>query len=97
MGDEVTALAKIQAAGSSIKEGHDEELLWNLEMLSMARANEEDALADFHLERASQLTEDQTSGLINPQNKGLGEYVGKYYDRNMLNVYKAIRALEQKI
>lgn len=96
MGDEVTALAKIQAAGSSIKEGHDEELLWNLEMLSMARANEEDALADFHLERASQLTEDQTSGLINPQNKGLGEYVGKYYDRNMLNVYKAIRALEQK-
>jgi len=96
MGNEVAALEKIQAAGSSIKEGHDEQLLWNLEMISVARANGNHDLADFHLAQASALTGDQTAGLINPEKKGLGQYVGKYYDRNMLNVYKALRALEKK-
>jgi hypothetical protein len=34
LGDEVSALSNLEKAGQSIKSGHDEELLWNLEMIT---------------------------------------------------------------
>ena len=39
MGDEGSALVHLEKAGQTIKPGHDEELLWNLEMATVARAN----------------------------------------------------------
>jgi hypothetical protein len=96
-GDEQTALVNLEKAGKSIKPGHDEELLWNLEMTSVARANQLPELYDFHLDWAKTLVDEKFGGgLIDPQKKGLGEYVGKFHDRNMLEIYRACRFLENK-
>ena len=96
-GDTVGALANLESAGKSIKPGHDEELLWNLEMSSVARANQLPQLAEMHMNVAKELVDQNFGGgLIDPQKKGLGEYVGKFHDRNLLEVYRALQALERK-
>lgn len=96
-GDEVSALANLEKAGKKIKPGHDEELLWNLEMASVSRANQLPELADYHFGLSKTLVDEKFGGgLIDPQKKGLGEYVGKFHDRNMLEIYRACRFLEQK-
>ena len=96
-GDEIGALVNLEKAGKSIRPGHDEELLWNLEMSSVARANKLPPLVDMHLNVAKQLVDENFGGgLIDPKKKGLGEYVGKFHDRNLLEIYRALRALEEK-
>ncbi|MEK9773558.1 MAG: hypothetical protein VW576_08320 [Opitutae bacterium] len=96
-GDEAVALVNLEKAGKSIKPGHDEELLWNLEMASVSRANQLPEVYDFHLDWAKTLVDENFGGgLIDPQKKGLGEYVGKFHDRNMLEIYRACRFLEKK-
>ena len=96
MGDEGSALVHLEKAGETIKPGHDEELLWNLEMASVARANQMNELADQHVGRAKSIADQKfIGGAIKAKNKGLGEYVGYFYDRNMLGIYRALRALER--
>ncbi len=96
-GDEAAALANLEKAGQKIKPGHDEELLWNLEMATVCRANQLNELSDFHFDLSKTLVDEKFGGgLIDPQKKGLGEYVGKFHDRNMLEVYRACRFLEKK-
>jgi hypothetical protein len=96
MGDEGSALVHLEKAGQTIKPGHDEELLWNLEMATVARANKMNELADLHVGRAKSITDEKfIGGAIKAKNKGLGEYVGHFYDRNMLEIYRALRALEK--
>jgi hypothetical protein len=95
-GDAVGALANLEKAGKSITPGHDEELLWNLEMSTVARANQLPQMAEMHMDAAKGLVDENFGGgLIDPQKKGLGEYVGKFHDRNMLEIYRALRALER--
>ena len=95
-GDAVGALANLEKAGKSITPGHDEELLWNLEMSTVARANQLPQMAEMHMNVAKELVDENFGGgLIDPQKKGLGEYVGKFHDRNMLEIYRALRALER--
>jgi hypothetical protein len=97
LGDEVMALSHLEKAGQSIKTGHDEELLWNMEMVTVSRANLAGELTDLHIDRAKSIAEENFGGgLIDPSSKGIGEYVGHFYDRNMLEIYRAIRALETK-
>ena len=97
LGDEVQALSHLEKAGQSIKQGHDEELLWNMEMVTISRANKADALTDLHLDRAKSIADENFGGgLIDPSAKGIGEYVGHFYDRNMLEIYRTLRALETK-
>ena len=48
-------MANLESAGKSIKPGHDEELLWNLEMSSVARANQLPQLAEMHMNVAKEL------------------------------------------
>jgi hypothetical protein len=94
-GDEIGALENLDKAGKSIKPGHDEELLWNLEMSSVLRANQLPEASTYHLEVSKSLVDANFGGgLIDPQKKGLGEYVGKFHDRNMLEIYRACRFLE---
>ncbi|MDG1138320.1 MAG: hypothetical protein P8N49_02215 [Opitutales bacterium] len=96
-GDTIGALANLEKAGSTIKPGHDEELLWNLEMSSVARANQLPQMAELHLNEAKTLVDQNFGGgLIDPQQKGLGEYVGKFHDRNLLEIYRSLSALERK-
>ena len=97
LGDEVQALLHLEKAGQSIKQGHDEELLWNMEMVTISRANKANALTDLHLDRAKSIADENFGGgLIDPSAKGIGEYVGHFYDRNMLEIYRTLRALETK-
>ena len=97
LGDEVQALSYLEKAGQSIKEGHDEELLWNMEMITVSRANQANELTDLHIDRAKSIADENFGGgLIDPSSKGIGEYVGRFYDRNMLEIYRTIRALEAK-
>jgi hypothetical protein len=97
LGDEVQALFHLEKAGQSIKQGHDEELLWNMEMVTISRANKANALTDLHLDRAKSIADENFGGgLIDPSAKGIGEYVGHFYDRNMLEIYRTLRALETK-
>lgn len=97
MGDEVTALSNLEKAGQSIKSGHDEELLWNMEMITVSRANQANELTDFHIDRAKSIADQNFGGgLIDPTSKGIGEYIGHFYDRYMLEIYRTIRALENK-
>ena len=78
-GDEKTALVNLEKAGKSIKPGHDEELLWNLEMTSVARANQLPELYDFHLDWAKTLVDEKFGGgLIDPQKKGLGNMLASF-------------------
>ena len=94
-GNEVEALANLEDAGKDIKPGHDEELLWNLEMSSVLRSNQLPEQADYHLGVSKTLVDENFGGgFIKPQQKGLGEYVGKFHDRNMLEIYRACRFLE---
>lgn len=94
-GDEIGALTNLEKAGESVRPGHDEELLWNLEMSTVTRANQLPDLAKMHLDVAKRLVEENFGGgLIDPQKKSLGEYVGKFHDRNMLEIYRALHALE---
>ena len=96
IGDEGSALVHLEKAGESIKAGHDEELLWNLEMASVARANRMNELSDIHIGNAKSIADEKfIGGAIKAKNKGLGEYVGHFYDRNMLEIYRALRALER--
>ena len=96
MGDEGSALVHLEKAGESIKAGHDEELLWNLEMASVTRANRMNELSDIHIRNAKSIADEKfIGGAIKAKNKGLGEYVGHFYDRNMLEIYRALRALER--
>ena len=95
LGDELTALSNLEKAGQSITNGHNEELLWNMEMITVSRANQANALTDFHIDRAKSITDQNFGGgLIDPASKGIGEYVGHFYDRYMLEIYRTIRALE---
>ena len=95
-GDEGSALVHLEKAGQSIKPGHDEELLWNLEMATVARANNNDELSDIHAANAKSIANEKfAGGAIKAKNKGLGEYVGHFYDRNMLEIYRALRSLEK--
>ncbi|MEC8421263.1 MAG: hypothetical protein VXZ32_09095 [Verrucomicrobiota bacterium] len=97
LGDEVTALSNLEKAGQSIRSGHDEELLWNMEMVTVSRANKANQLTDIHIERAKSIVEENFGGgLIDPSSKEIGEYVGHFHDRNMLEIYRTIRALESK-
>ena len=97
LGDEINALTDLEKAGQSIKSGHDEELLWNMEMVTVSRANKVHELTDLHIERAKSIADENFGGgLINPSSKGIGEYVGHFHDRNMLEIYRTIRALETK-
>ena len=97
MGDEVTALSNLEKAGQSIRSGHDEELLWNMEMVTVSRANKANQLTDIHIERAKSIVDENFGGgLIDPSSKEIGEYVGHFHDRNMLEIYRTIRALESK-
>ena len=97
LGDELTALSNLEKAGQSITNGHNEELLWNMEMITVSRANQANALTDFHIDRAKSITDQNFGGgLIDPASKGIGEYVGHFYDRYMLEIYRTIRALENK-
>jgi hypothetical protein len=97
LGDEVSALSNLEKAGQSIKSGHDEELLWNLEMITTSRANKANELTDIHINRAKSIADENFGGgLIDPSSKGVGEYVGHFHDRNMLEIYRSIRALESK-
>ncbi|MDA9110460.1 hypothetical protein N9J62_00915 [bacterium] len=94
-GNEAEALVKLEKAGKAIKPGHDEELLWNLEMSSVARANQLPQIADYHLDISKSLVDENFGGgLLDPQKKGLGEYVGKFHDRNVLEIIRACRFLE---
>ena len=96
IGDEGSALVHLEKAGKTIKPGHDEELLWNLEMASVARANKMNELSDMHIGNAKSIADQKfIGGAIKAKNKGLGEYVGHFYDRNMLEIYRALRALEK--
>ena len=96
IGDEGSALVHLEKAGKSITPGHDEELLWNLEMASVARANRMNELSDIHIGNAKSIADEKfIGGAIKAKNKGLGEYVGHFYDRNMLEIYRALRALER--
>ena len=96
VGNESASLAHLEKAGQSIKAGHDEELLWNLEMASVARANQLNELSDFHIGNAKSITDLKfAGGAIKAKNKGLGEYTGHFYDRNMLEIYRALRGLEK--
>ena len=96
IGDEGSALVHLEKAGESIKAGHDEELLWNLEMASVARANRMNELSDIHIGNAKSIADEKfIGGAIKAKNKGLGEYVGHFYDRNMLEIYRALRVLER--
>ena len=86
----------MEKAGKTITPGHDEELLWNLEMASVARANKMNELSDMHIGNAKSIADQKfIGGAIKAKNKGLGEYVGHFYDRNMLEIYRALRALEK--
>jgi len=97
LGDEVSALSDLEKAGQSIQAGHDEELLWNLEMITTSRANKANELTDLHIDRAKSIADENFGGgLIDPSSKGIGEYVGHFHDRNMLEIYRTIRALESK-
>ena len=97
MGDEVLALSHLEKAGQSITTGHDEELLWNLEMITTSRANQANELADRHIERAKSIADENFGGgLIDPSSQGIGEYVGHFLDRTMLEIYRTLRALEVK-
>ena len=97
LGDEVTALANLEKAGQFIKNGHDEELLWNMEMVTVSRANRANELTDVHINRSRSIVDKNFGGgLIDPSSKGIGEYVGHFYDRNMLEIYRTLRALESK-
>ena len=97
LGDEVSALSNLEKAGQSIQAGHDEELLWNLEMITTSRANKANELTDLHIDRAKSIADENFGGgLIDPSSKGIGEYVGHFHDRNMLEIYRTIRALESK-
>ena len=97
LGDEINALTDLEKAGQSIKSGHDEELLWNMEMVTVSRANKVHELTDLHIERAKSIADENFGGgLIDPSSKGIGEYVGHFHDRNMLEIYRTIRALETK-
>ena len=52
-------------------------------------------MADYHLGVSKTLVDENFGGgFIKPQQKGLGEYVGKFHDRNMLEIYRACRFLE---
>ena len=93
LGDEINALTDLEKAGQSIKSGHDEELLWNMEMVTVSRANKVHELTDLHIERAKSIADENFGGgLIDPSSKGIGEYVGHFHDRNMLEIYRTIRA-----
>ena len=97
LGDEVSALSNLEQAGQSIQTGHDEELLWNLEMITTSRANKANELTDLHIDRAKSIADKNFGGgLIDPSSKSIGEYVGHFHDRNMLEIYRTIRALESK-
>ena len=97
MGDEVLALSHLEKAGQSITTGHDEELLWNLEMITTSRANQANELTDRHIERAKSIADENFGGgLIDPSSQGIGEYVGHFHDRTMLEIYRTLRALEVK-
>ena len=81
----------------SIQAGDDEELLWNMEMVTVSRSNQINELTDYHIARAKSITEKNFGGgLLDPKSKGIGEYIGYFYDRNMLEIYRTIRALETK-
>lgn len=96
VGNEAAALVHLEKAGESIKAGHDEELLWNLEMASVARANQLNELSDFHIGNAKSITDLKfAGGAIKAKNKGIGEYTGHFYDRNMLEIYRALSSLEK--
>jgi|GEM_PF-930313 len=95
-GDSITALGKLQEAGEHIEPGHNEELLYNLEMASVARANQEKNLANQHLDHAKAITEQHFGGgLLKAKGKGIRQYTGYFYDRNMLEVYRALDAMEE--
>ncbi len=97
LGDEVSALTNLEKAGQSITTGHDEELLWNLEMITTSRANQADELTDLHIERAKSIADKNFGGgLIDPNSKRIGEYIGHFHDRCMLEIYRTLRALETK-
>ena len=97
LGDEINALSDLEKAGQSIKNGHDEELLWNMEMVTVSRVNKAHELTDLHIDRAKSIADENFGGgLIDPSSKGIGEFVGNFYDRNMLEIYRTIRALESK-
>ncbi len=97
LGDETQALSHLEKAGQSIQAGDDEELLWNMEMVTVSRSNQINELTDYHIARAKSITEKNFGGgLLDPKSKGIGEYIGYFYDRNMLEIYRTIRALETK-
>ena len=60
LGDEVSALSNLEQAGQSIQTGHDEELLWNLEMITTSRANKANELTDLHIDRAKSIADKKT-------------------------------------
>ena len=71
MGDEVSALSNLEKAGQSIQAGHDEELLWNMEMITVSRANKANELTDFHIDRAKSIADQNFGGgLIDPNIQG---------------------------
>ena len=61
-GDEGSALVHLEKAGQSIKPGHDEELLWNLEMATVARANNNNELSDIHAANAKSIANEKFAG-----------------------------------
>ena len=66
-------------------------------MITVSRANQANELTDLHIDRAKSIADENFGGgLIDPSSKGIGEYVGRFYDRNMLEIYRTIRALEAK-
>ena len=66
-------------------------------MITVSRANQANELTDFHIDRAKSIADQNFGGgLIDPTSKGIGEYVGHFYDRYMLEIYRTIRALENK-
>ena len=70
MGDEINALTDLEKAGQSIKSGHDEELLWNMEMVTVSRANKVHELTDLHIERAKSIADENFGGgLIDPSSR----------------------------
>ena len=72
LGDEINALSDLEKAGQSIKNGHDEELLWNMEMVTVSRANKAHELTDLHIDRAKSIADENFGGgLIDPSSRVL--------------------------
>ncbi|MBT5691652.1 MAG: hypothetical protein HN675_11240 [Opitutae bacterium] len=96
-GDITSALGHLQKAGERIDEKHPERLLWNLEMVTVARVNQEKSLSNFHLRNSINYIDQKFgSGLRKAKDKKISEYTGYFFDRNMAEIYNALAALEEQ-